>query len=50
MVLDVKPGVQVNVVGPPQLTGEILGVNVVEQLGSVTEGRVHFMRLGKSLN
>ena len=36
MVLDVKPGVQVDVVGAPQLTGEILGLNVVEELGDVT--------------
>ena len=35
MVLDVKPGVHLDVVGAPQLTGEVLGVNVVEQLRGV---------------
>ena len=37
VLLDVEPGVHLDVVGAPQLTGEILGVNVVEQLGELTQ-------------
>ena len=36
VLLDVKPGVDLQVVGSPQLTGEVLGVDVVEELGDVT--------------